>query len=97
MTTEEWQEISKLIEECDYYGLAEEIASRTYDLDINKQELDRIIKDYKSERLELGLSPNVSIQNDGHKCVIECEGHTYEFEFPQPISHVVQLANTKNK
>ena len=46
MTTDEWHEISKLIEENDFYKLAEEIASRTYDLDISKQELDRAIKDY---------------------------------------------------
>ena len=49
MTTDEWHEISKLIEECDYYGLAEEIASRVYDLDISKQELDKVIRDYATK------------------------------------------------
>ena len=46
MTTDEWKEISKLIRENDYYGLAEQIASRTYDLDISEQELDGAMKDY---------------------------------------------------
>ena len=50
MTTDEWHEISKLIEENDFYRLAEEIASRTYDLGISKQELDRVIKDYEALR-----------------------------------------------
>lgn len=52
MTTDEWHEISKLIEENDFYKLAEEIASRTYDLSISKQELDRIIKEHKSKERE---------------------------------------------
>ena len=52
MTTDEWKEISKLIEENDFYKLAEEIAGRTYDLDISKQELDEIIKKYKSSVAE---------------------------------------------
>lgn len=49
MTTREWEEISKIIEEKDFNKLAEEIASRTYDLDISKQELDRIIKGYATK------------------------------------------------
>lgn len=50
MTKDEWKEISKIIEENDFYKLAKEIASRTYDFDISKEELDDIIKDYKSKR-----------------------------------------------
>lgn len=49
MTTDEWKEISKIIEEKDFYKLATEIAVRTYDLDISEQELDRTIKDYAKE------------------------------------------------
>lgn len=46
MTTDEWQEISKLIKENDFYKLAEEISIRTYNLDMDKQELDSIMKEY---------------------------------------------------
>ena len=50
MTTDEWREISKIIEEKDWKELAEEIAVRTYDLEISKQELDSLIKDYTTKR-----------------------------------------------
>jgi hypothetical protein len=43
MTTDEWKEISKIIEEKDFNKLAAEIAVKTYDLDISEQELDEII------------------------------------------------------
>lgn len=43
MTTDEWKEISKIIEEKDFYKLAAEIAVKTYDLDISEQELDGVI------------------------------------------------------
>lgn len=45
MTTDEWKEISKIIEEKDFNKLAAEIAVRAYDLDISEQELDEIMKD----------------------------------------------------
>lgn len=49
------------------------------------------------EDLELKVSPTISIQDGGYKCTIECEERTYRFEFEQPISHVVLLANTEKK
>lgn len=42
--------------------------------------------------LELGLSPNITIQGGGLECIIEFEDCKFKFEFEQPISHVVQLA-----
>ena len=45
MTTDEWNEISKIIEEKDFGKLATEISVRTYDLDISEQELDGVMKD----------------------------------------------------
>lgn len=68
-----------------------------------EKELDGTIKGYESKEedfvkdFELGLSPTVSFQDDGHKCTIECEGHTYEFEFPQPVHHCIVLAGTRKK
>ncbi len=46
MTTDEWKEIAKIIEEKDWKELAVEIAARSYDLDVSKQELDHLIGDY---------------------------------------------------
>ena len=50
MTTDEWKKISKIIEAKDFDKLAQEICVETYDLDMDKQELDRIIKDYGTLR-----------------------------------------------
>lgn len=46
MTTDEWKEIAKIIEEKDWKELVAEIAARSYDLDVSKQELDRLIGDF---------------------------------------------------
>lgn len=98
MTTDEWKEITKIIEEKDLKELVIELQVRTCDLDISKQELDYIIKDYKTNNgLALGLSPIVDIQDSGKACIIECRGHTYRFEFEQPISHCAVIANTEKK
>ena len=46
MTTDEWHEISKLLEAKDFDKLLTEICIKTYDLNISEKELDGIIKDY---------------------------------------------------
>lgn len=51
----------------------------------------------KVEESGLRPSPNVSFRNGGHECIIECEGHTYEFEFNQPVQRCTVLANTEKK
>lgn len=46
MTTDEWKEIAKIIEEKDWKELAVEISARTWDLDISEKELNNLVKDY---------------------------------------------------
>lgn len=46
MTTDEWKEIAKIIEEKDWKELSTEITSRTYDLDISEKELEVLIRGY---------------------------------------------------
>lgn len=49
-----------------------------------------------TSKFERGAAPNISFQNDGHKCIIECEEHTYELEFPQPVHHCIVIASDDN-
>ena len=76
MTTDEWHEISKLIEENDFYKLAEEIASRTYDLDISKQELDDRVKN--SITLKEFYDYTTSVERDFYEMVKGIYGSTKE-------------------
>ena len=55
MTTDEWKEISKIMEEKDFYKLAAEIAVRTYDLGISEQELDEAMKDSVIDSLQYSM------------------------------------------
>lgn len=49
MTTEEWNEISEIIEEKDFKKLATELAIRTYDLDMSKKELNERMEKSNTE------------------------------------------------
>ena len=55
MTTDEWHEISKLLEAKDFDKLLTEICIKTYDLNISEKELDGIIKDYAIKMLNSQL------------------------------------------
>lgn len=81
MTTDEWKEISKIIEEKDFSKLATEITVRTYDLHLDKQELDCFMRCVTDEKYKTSKTYKViylyrgSSENE-RACFVQAENET---------------------
>lgn len=76
MTTDEWHEISKLLEAKDFDKLLTEICIKTYDLNISEQELDDRVKN--SITLKEFYDYTTSVERDFNEMVKGIYGSTKE-------------------